>query len=127
MSVFVGRDAKLFKGGTAIAYAKSISVKATASVIEEHTMDDAEPEICEPGNLTYEWSCERLFTDETYTAAILAGTDNLEIIFGPGGVKTAGTKLTGAYVTSIDENAGMDGGVIERITGKAAAMSKLPV
>jgi len=124
MSVFVGRDARLFTDGTEIAYAKNISFKATASSIEEHTMDSNEPALSKPGNLTYEWSCERLYVNEDYTTLILDGT-HVTIIFDHTGAGTAGKQLADAFVTSFDNSAGMDGGVIQRVTGKGKTLTTL--
>ena len=39
LSAKLGRNARLLKSGTAIGYGKNISVKATAEIIEDYSMD----------------------------------------------------------------------------------------
>ena len=64
----LGRNARLLKGGVAIGYGKNISVKASAELIKEYSMDSLTPAVTGAGKQTFTWTCERLFTDDTYLA-----------------------------------------------------------
>ena len=45
----LGRNARLFKAGTAIGYGKNISVKASAEIIKDYSMDALTPAVTGAG------------------------------------------------------------------------------
>ncbi len=62
----MGRNARLFKTGQPIGYGKNISVKASAEIIKDYSMDALTPAVSIAGKQAFTWSLERLFTDDTY-------------------------------------------------------------
>jgi len=64
-----------FKDGTVIGYAKDISVKASADLIKEYSMDSLSPAIVAPGKQTFTWSAEKLYIDGAYMTLLLNGTE----------------------------------------------------
>jgi hypothetical protein len=62
----LGRNARLKQGTTEIGYGKNISVKASAEIIKDYSMDALTPAVSGAGKQTFTWSMERLFTDATY-------------------------------------------------------------
>ncbi len=74
VSPSLGRNARLFYNNAAIGYGKNISVKATAEIIKDYSMDSLTPAVSGAGKQTFTWSMERLFTDEIYLALLKAGT-----------------------------------------------------
>ncbi len=116
---YVGRVARLAIGGAAVAYGKNISVKLTAEAVKDYSMDSAAPAMLASGKQTYTFSIERLYVDETYLSALLAGTP-LTVAFWASG-SAAGTEvtLTGAIITSAEHSAGESGGVLEKVSGEA--------
>ncbi len=85
MSVPVlGRNARLFKDNVAIGYGKNISVKATAEIIKDYSMDSLQPAVTGSGKQTFTWSMERLYTDDAYLTILLAGTP-FDLVYAPRG------------------------------------------
>ena len=80
----LGRDARLFKGETAIGLGKNISIKASAESIKVYTMDSLAPAVTGAGKQSFSWSAERLFTGPEYIKLLLAGT-KFDIVFAPDG------------------------------------------
>ncbi len=78
----LGRNARLFKDGTVIGYAKDISVKASADLIKEYSMDSLTPAIVAPGKQTFTWSAEKLYIDGAFMTLLLNGTE-FDIVFAP--------------------------------------------
>jgi hypothetical protein len=76
----LGRNARLLKGGVAIGYGRNISVKASAELIKEYSMDSLTPAVSGAGKQSFTWSMERLFTDETYIVLLIAGTQLIDYI-----------------------------------------------
>jgi hypothetical protein len=70
----LGRNARLLKDVAAIGYGKNISVKASAEIIKAYSMDALTPAVTGAGKQSFTWSMERLYTDDTYIALFLAGT-----------------------------------------------------
>jgi hypothetical protein len=114
-----GRTARLFYNSTPIGYAKNISTKVTAERIKEYSMDAVTPALLESGNQTFEWTCERMYIDNTYVTALLSGT-KFTLVFGPTGTTTGGETWTDCIIFSREVKAGMDGAVLENISGEAA-------
>ncbi|HEX9261201.1 MAG TPA: hypothetical protein VF893_01580 [Candidatus Bathyarchaeia archaeon] len=61
----LGRNARLFKDGVVIGYAKDISVKASADLIKEYSMDSLSPAIVAPGKQTFTWSAAKIDSEIT--------------------------------------------------------------
>ena len=124
----LGRNARLLKDGAAIGYGKNISTVADAESIEVYSMDSLTPEITAPGKQTFKWSMERLFTDKTYVALLLAGTA-FDLIFAPEGTPLNSSKYetwTDCVILHREVKAGETDGIIESITGKATGIEFPP-
>jgi len=117
----LGRNARLIKGNTPIGYGKNISVKASAELIKDYSMDALTPAVSGAGKQTFSWSAERLFTDKTYIALLLAGTQ-FDLVFAPEGTPITGTAYetwTNCTILSCERTAGESGGLLEKISGEA--------
>ena len=124
-SPVLGRNARLLKSGTPIGYGKNISVKAEAEIIKDYSMDALTPAVTGAVKQTFTWSMERLFTDETYIALLIAGT-KFDLIFAPEGTPTTGTEYetwTNCIILSCERTAGEDGAVLERLSGEAEGVT----
>jgi hypothetical protein len=120
----LGRNARLIKGNTPIGYGKNISVKASAELIKEYSMDSLTPAVSGAGKQSFAWSMERLFTDKTYLALLIAGT-SFDLIFAPEGTPIVGTQYEtwhDCVILSCERTAGESGGVLEKISGEAASV-----
>ena len=126
MSVPVlGRNARLIKANLPIGYCKNISVKASAELIKEYSMDSLTPAVSGAGKQSFAWSAERLFTDATYLDLLIAGTP-FDLIFAPEGTPIAGTQYEtweDCIILSCERTAGESGGVLEKISGEAAGIT----
>jgi len=125
MSVpLLGRNARLFKDGVVIGYGKDISVKATADLIKEYSMDALTPCIVAPGKQSFTWTCEKLFVDSAYMTLLLAGTE-FDLVFAPTGSDTQVPyeTWTDCVVLSVERTAGETGGVLEKVTGEAESVT----
>jgi hypothetical protein len=89
----LGRNARLLKSGVSIGHGKNISLKASAELIKEYSMDSLTPAVTGAGKQSFTWSMERLFTDKTYIALLLAGT-KFDLVFAPEGTPTNGNEET---------------------------------
>src|SRR5665647_2077773 len=120
----LGRNARLLKAGVAIGYGKNISVKASAELIKEYSMDSLTPAVTGAGKQSFSWSAERLFTDKTYIALLLAGTQ-FDLIFAPEDTPTTGTQYetwSNCTILSCERTAGESGGLLEKISGEAESV-----
>jgi hypothetical protein len=63
---------------------------------------------------------ERLYTDDTYSALLLAGTQ-FDLIFAPEGTPTNGNyeTWTNCTILSCERTAGEDGALLEKLSGEA--------
>jgi hypothetical protein len=124
----LGRNARLIKENTPIGYCKNISVKASAEIIKEYSMDALNPAVSGSGKQTFTWSAERLFTDKTYMDLLQKGT-SFSLIFGPEGTPITGTKYetwTSCVILSCERTAGETGAVLEKISGEASGITFPP-
>ena len=120
----LGRNARLYRGGSPIGYCKNISVKASAELIKEYSMDSLTPAVIGAGKQSFAWSAERLFTDATYLDLLIAGT-SFDLIFAPEGTPIVGTQFEtwhDCVILSCERTAGESGGVLEKISGEAASV-----
>jgi hypothetical protein len=120
----LGRNARLIKGNTPIGYGKNISVKASAELIKEYSMDALTPAVSGSGKQSFTWSMERLFTDKTYLDLLIAGT-SFDLIFAPEGTPIVGTQYEtwkDCIILSCERTAGESGGVLEKISGEAGSV-----
>ena len=124
----IGRDARLVKGSTEIAYGKNISVVADAESIKVYSMDSLTPAITAAGKQTFKWSMERLFTDATYLSLLLAGT-SFDMIFAPEGSPLGSSKYetwTDCVILHRGIKAGETDGIIEDLSGEATGVELPP-
>jgi hypothetical protein len=116
----LGRNARLIKNGVAIGYCKNISTDADAEEILVYSMDDLKPAISAAGKQKFKWSADRLFTDKTYIALLLAKT-KFDLVFAPEGDDEGPTIETwkNCCVLHRGTKAGEDDGLLENISGSA--------
>ena len=123
MSGLLGRNARLLKGGVAIGLGKNISVKASAEIIKEYSMDSLSPAVTGAGKQSFEWSCERLYTDKTYLELLVAGT-KFDLVFAPDGTAQGANNETwkNCSILSCERTAAETGGLLEKISGEAESV-----
>ena len=121
----LGRNARLFKAGQPIGYGKNISVKASAEIIKDYSMDALTPAVSGAGKQTFTWSMERLFTDDTYIALLTAGT-KFDLVFAPQGSPYEATQYetwTNCTILSCERTAGETGAILEKLSGEAEGVT----
>jgi hypothetical protein len=123
-SPILGRNARLYKDGVVIGYGKNISVKASAEIIKEYSMDDLEPCIVAPGKQTFTWSAEKLYINGAWMCLLLAGTE-FDIVFQPAGSYQSPPYETwgGCVVLNVERTAGETGGILEKVDGEATSVT----
>ncbi len=100
-------------------------MKAEAEIIKDYSIDALTPAVSGAGKQTFTWSMERLFTDETYIALLVAGT-KFDLIFAPEGTPTTSTEYetwTNCIILSCERIAGKDGAILERLSGEAEGIT----
>ena len=119
----LGRDARLFKGETAIGLGKNISIKASAESIKVYTMDSLAPAVTGAGKQSFSWSAERLFTGPEYVKLLLAGT-KFDLVFAPDGEDDGDFIETWTNCTILNREfkAGESDGLMENISGEAESI-----
>jgi hypothetical protein len=83
-------------------------------------MDVLTPAVTGAGKQSFTRSTERLYTDDTYIALLLAGTQ-FDLIFAPEGAPTNGNFETWSNCTilSCERTAGEAGALFEKFSGEA--------
>ena len=120
----LGRNARLYKDGVVIGYGKNISVKASAELIKEYSMDSLTPAIVAPGKQSFKWTAEKLYISGEWMTLLLAGTE-FNLVFAPTGsdVATPYEEWDNCVVLSVERTAGEAGGVIEKVEGEAESVT----
>lgn len=121
----LGRNARLYYNGDPIGLCKNISVKGTAEVIKDYSMDALTPAVVGAGKQTFTWSAERLFTDDTYIQLLIDGTQ-FDLVFHPDGTpQNAALAETwnNCTILSCERNAGETGALLEKISGEAESVT----
>ena len=103
----LGRNARLYKDGVVIGYGKNISVKASAELIKEYSMDSLTPAIVAPGKQSFKWTAEKLYISGEWMTLLLAGTE-FNLVFAPTGsdVATPYEEWDNCVVLSVERTAG---------------------
>lgn len=89
----VGRNGVVKKAGTAIGYAKGVSVSIGVELVKDYALNSNKPAIVEDGNQSYKVSVESMYVDNTYATVVLTG-DPVDIELDPAGAGTGKPKLT---------------------------------
>jgi hypothetical protein len=121
----VGRNARFYRAGVAVAYAKSISVDLSAEVIKDYSMDAAAPALLASGNQTFTWSVEKLYVGEEWATLLLAGTV-FDVVFAPKGtspVTSPYLTLSNCIVSKVGSKAGMASGILLNVSGEAKSVT----
>ena len=107
----LGRNARFIRDTNEIAYGKGISVAADAEIIKVYSMDSLQPAITGAGKQSFKWSCDRLFTDKSNLADLIAGT-KFDMLFAPEGDPDGETVETWKNCTILhcERKAGEDDG-----------------
>ena len=124
MAPVLGRNARLYKDGVVIGYGKNISVKGSAELIKEYSMDSLLPVIVAPGKQAFSWSAERLYVDGAWMTLLLEGTE-FTIVFQPAGsyLDEPYETWSGCVVLNVERTAGETGGVLEKVDGEATSVA----
>src|SRR5665648_105571 len=117
----LGRNARLLQGSTEIGFGKNISVKASAEIIKDYSMDALTPAVSGAGKQTFTWSMERLYTDGAFLALLLAGT-KFDLEFAPDGSTSAET-WTNCIILNCERTGAETGGLLEKISGEAEGVT----
>jgi hypothetical protein len=91
-------------------------------------MDSLTPAVTGSGKQTFTWSMERLYTDKTYMALLLAGT-KFDLVFAPEGSPyeaTAYETWTDCIILSCEHSAAESDGVLEKLSGEAGGCTPKP-
>lgn len=121
----LGRNARIYKDGVAIAYGKGINRVADAEVIKVRSMDSVDPALTAAGAITYKFTMRRLYTNGTWLSLLKAGT-SFTMVFAPKGATppTAPYETwTGCVVLHVGVDAGEDDGVLSDIGGEMTGIS----
>ena len=120
----LGRNARLYKDGTVIGYGKNISVKASAELIKDYSMDSLTPAIVAPGKHTFNWSAEKFYLDGSWMTLLLNGTE-FDIVFAPTGDDETPPYETWSdcVVLKVERTAGETGAVLEKVDGEAKSVT----
>ena len=78
MSAKLGRNARLLKSGQPIGYGKNISVKASAEMIKDYSMDSLTPAVSGAGKQSFTWTMERLYTNGE-NMSVIAGWNTIRL------------------------------------------------
>jgi hypothetical protein len=89
----VGRNGVVKKAGTAIGYAKGVSVSIGVELVKDYALNSNKPAIVEDGNQSYKVSVESMYVDNTYAQVVLTG-DPVDIELDPAGAATGKPKVT---------------------------------
>ena len=120
MSVKYGRNARLYVLSIAVGFARNIRTSAAAEAIDIHSMESLKPALSEPGNIGFDWSCDKLCVDNQWLTRLLGGTKFTMVFAHSGTPATAPYETwTNCYVTGWDKSAGMTDGILESVKGKA--------
>jgi hypothetical protein len=125
MSGVVARNARIYKGGVAIALGKGFTTQNSAEVIKDYSNDSRDPALLELGNNTHKATIDKLYADGSWLTLLLAGTKFTAVVAPKGS-----TPLVAPYETwsnCVVTNVGKDykgGGVAEKV--EIEAMSVTP-
>ncbi len=120
----LGRNARLYKDGVVIGYGKNISVKASAELLKDYSMDSLTPALVAPGKQTFKWGADKLYVDGSFMTLLLNGT-SFDIVFAPTGSDTDAPyeEWNDCVVLSVERTAGETGGIIEKVDGEAKSVT----
>jgi hypothetical protein len=120
----LGRNARLYLNGVAIAFGKNITIEAIAETIREYSMDSQDPAITAPGPRKYGFTIERLYIDGTYVQMWL-DADVFDLIFQPSGTYMTEPyeEWTGCVFTKVGKKMGETGGLIEVLQGEITSIT----
>ena len=120
----LGRNARLYKDGTVIGYGKNISVKASAELIKDYSMDSLTPAIVAPGKQTFNWNAEKFYLDGSWMTLLLNGTE-FDIVFAPTGDDETPPYETWSdcVVLNVERTAAETGGILEKVDGEAKSVA----
>ena len=120
----LGRNARLYKDGVVIGYGKNISVKASAELIKDYSMDSLTPAIVAPGKQTFNWIAEKFYINGSWMTLLLNGTE-FDIVFAPTGSNTTPPYETWSdcVVLNVERTAGETGGILEKVDGEAKSVT----
>src|SRR3990172_1399388 len=93
MTVYLGRNARLFKAGIVVAYSKKISIAATAEIIKVYSNDALTPALTGAGKQTFTWSIDKLFVTGSLLTDLKAGT-KFTLIYASSGSSTVAPYIT---------------------------------
>lgn len=115
----IGRNAVILMGVTAIGYATGVSSSINIDLIKEFGLGSDKAKVLSAGNKHFKLSCDKMYIDNTYATAVLAGTA-VDFIIAPAGTATGKPKITikNVVLTVWDWKADQKGIVTEKVSGE---------
>jgi len=121
---WLGKEAVVKKGATAIGYATGVTVGIDVDLIKEYAIGDADPKVIQAGTKTFPVSLEMMYIDNAWATDVLNGaTINLEV--APGGTATGNPKITVSSIilTSWELTISAEGITLESVDGEGQSMT----
>lgn len=120
MAVTTAKDATATLDGTAVGYAKTITIGVSADLIKQHTMDSQDPAILKTGNRSYPISIDKLFIDSTHINQVTAGTAiNLVVTPSGGDTYTVDSVILNNWELSISD----PGALMSKVSGEGYSIT----
>jgi len=122
----IGSNAKIFKGGTELAYCQGCTVGAKSDLIKEWVIGQADPKMIKVGHKSYPITIDALFADFSFVNEVLAADTTCTLVVYPGmGTETDEAMITYSDVRFNDWDLTVkeDGAVLERVSGEAESMA----
>lgn len=115
----IGRYAVITMGGTTIGFATGITSNLSADLIKEFALGSQKAAILAQGNQHIKVGCDKMYIDNTYVSAVLAGTP-VDFIISPGGTPTGNPKITikNVVLTVWDFKVDQKGIITEKVSGE---------
>jgi hypothetical protein len=114
----IGRNAVIKMGTTVIGYATGVTGSINVDKIEDYALNSDKPAILAAGNKHFKVSVDKMWVDNVYATAILAGTA-VDFEIGPAGTSTGKVKYTikNVILEVMDFKADQKGIVTEKVSG----------
>jgi hypothetical protein len=112
-------------GGVNIGYGQDVTLGISAELIKEWCLNSADPAVFAGGNRSFKVTVGKLYIDNTYLSAVLAGTPVDFVICPAGSTVSGGPKITVEDVvfTSWDFKAAQAGVISEGVTGEGTGFT----
>ncbi len=125
---YVGRNARIFYNGAAVAFGKGFSTTNSAAIDKDYSVDSRDPALLEAGDNTHKCTLKRLYDSTTkgaFLTLFLAGTKFMMVVDPKGTTpQTAPTETwSNCIITSVGRDAGATGAYLENIEIEAMSVT----